>query len=90
MDLTAVTLQETNYLNIRYTIWDNTKSRAGGLEGHVSKWKKWIFDRLAGCTEDRRAGRRAAEKSGAGSRKEQLSGLPFSAAKFHVQPASPP
>jgi len=44
----------------------------------------------AGCTEDRRAGRRAAEKGGTGCRKGQLSGLPFSAVQLNVQLAGPP
>ena len=44
---------------------DNTNWRAGGpggLEGRVSKWKRWIFGGLAGCcTQDRGAGRRDAQ-----------------------------
>jgi len=50
-------------------------------------------ERLAGCTEDRRAGRRAAqkvrraaEKGGMGCRKRQPSGPPFYAAQLTVQP----
>jgi len=46
-------------------------------------------DRRAGRRAVKRAGPRAAEKRGAGSRKKQLSGPPFSAAKFNVQPVGP-
>ena len=44
--------------------------RPGGLEGRVSSWKTWIFDRPAGCTKGRdgglhnRAGRWAAHQRG--------------------------
>ena len=69
---------------------DNINWRAGGLEGRVSKWKRYIFSRLTGWTEDRRAGRRAAEKDGPACRKGQPSGPPFSASMLNVQPAGPP
>jgi len=52
--------------------------RAGGLIGGP-----------AGCTDDRRAGRRAAEKGGVGCRKGQPSGPTFSEDQLTVQPASP-
>ena len=47
------------------TNWGTWGRGAGGLEGRVSKWKTWTVGGLAGCTEDRRAGRRAAQKGGA-------------------------
>jgi len=53
---------------------------------------------LAGCTEERRAGRRAAQKGSAVGCEKGRDGLQkrvdlwtaFSAAQFDVQPASPP
>jgi len=82
---------------------DNTNWRgggSGGLEGHVSKLKTWTVSGLAGCTEDKIEGRAgglhkkamrwAAKKGGAGCRKGQPSGPPFSATQFYVQPAGSP
>jgi len=73
------------------------------LEGRAG-WKAMFpsekRELSAGCTEDKTEGRagglhkkavrRAAKKCGAGCRKGQPSGPPFSAAQFNVHPAGPP
>jgi len=51
------------------TVWNNTNWRAGGLEAVLPNKKSELS---AGCTEDRRAGQRAAQKGGpAGCGKRQ-------------------
>jgi len=57
--------------------WDNTKRRAGGLEGRVAKWKTWIFRGLASCTLGRAGGLHIKVAYG----KARAGGLPFSAAR---------
>jgi len=80
---------------------DNTNWRAGGrggLEGRVSKWETGSFCRLAGCTEDRRAGRWTAEKGGPAGygkgrdvlQKRAALRPPFSLGHLSVKPAGPP
>jgi len=49
----------------------------------------WAAQKTEGRTI-KKSVRRAAEKGGAGCRKGQPSGLPFSAAKLNAQPAGPP
>ena len=78
--------------NEKKLLLDNTNWGAGGLEGHVSKWKTRIFDRLHRRQKgglQKRAVRWAAEKDGAACRKGQPSGPSFSATRLNVQPNSP-
>ena len=78
--------------NEKKLLLDNNNWRAGRLEGHVSKWKTWIFDRLHRRQKgglQKRAVRWAAEKDGAACRKGQPSGPSFSATRLNVQPTSP-
>jgi len=67
------------------TLIGGPAGRAGWKDVFRNEKRKLSAD----CTEDRRAGRRAAEKGGAGCRKGQLSGPPFSAAQLTVQPTGP-
>jgi len=74
-------------------ILDNTNWRPSGLEGRVSNEKREL---LVGCTEDRRAGRRAAQKGGpAGYRKrrnglQKRAALPFSQPSLMCSPLARP
>ena len=80
---------------------DNTKRRAGGLEGHVANWKTWIFQGKASCTGRAgrlhyRTGQWAAHWGGLqiklGCRKGRAGGLPFSAVQpvlFRITPDRP-
>ena len=64
---------------LKETWWITLNEGPGGLEGHVSKWKTWIFGGL----------HRRQNGKPAGCRKGQPFDLPFSAVQLNVQPASP-